>query len=101
MYKNRITKWKLDKRNKEPEMMAVVRKKRQRDAIGKASEFHVRGRLVDLNNVHRYLKRKGISIENAIELGAASPAELLCYTPDGVPRSLRNPEIFEGPQRVF
>jgi hypothetical protein len=101
MYKNRITKWKLDKRNKEPEMMAVVRKKCQRDAVGKASEFHIRGRLVDLDNVHHYLKRKGMSIENAIELSAATPPELRCSTPDAVPRSPVNPEIFEGPQRVF
>jgi hypothetical protein len=101
MYKNHITKWKLDKRNKESEVMAVVRKKHQRDAVGKASEFHLRGRLVDLDNVHRYLKRKGMSIENAIELNAATPPELRCCTPDAVPRSPVNPEIFEGPQRVF
>lgn len=101
MYKNHITKWKLDKRNKKSEIMAVVRKKHQRDAVGKASEFHLRGRLVDLDNVHRYLKRKGMSIENAIELNAATPPELRCCTPDAVPRSPANPEIFEGPQRVF
>ena len=101
MYKNHITKWKLDKRNKKSEIMAVVRKKRQRDAVGKASEFHLRGRLVDLGNVHRYLKRKGMSIENAIELNAATPPELRCCTPDTVPRSPASPEIFEGPQRVF
>jgi tetratricopeptide (TPR) repeat protein len=101
MYKNRITRWKLDKRNKEPEMMAVIRKKCQRDAVRKASEFHIRGRLVDLDNVHRYLKRKGMSIENAIELSAATPPELRCSTPDAVPRPLVNPEIFEGPQRVI
>jgi hypothetical protein len=101
MYKNHITKWKLDKRNKESEVMAVVRKKHQRDAVGKASEFHLRGRLVDLDDVHRYLKRKAMSIENAIELNAATPPELRCCTPDAVPRSPANPEIFEGPQRVF
>jgi hypothetical protein len=101
MYKNRITKWKLDKRNKASEIMAVVRKKRQRDAEGKDSEFHLRGRLVDLDNVHRYLKRKGMPIENAIELSAATPPDLRCCTPDAVPRSPANPEIFEGPQRVF
>jgi len=88
MYKNHITKWKLDKRNKESEVMAVVRKKHQRDAVGKASEFHLRGRLVDLDDVHRYLKRKGMSIENAIELNAATPPELRCCTPDAVPRSV-------------
>jgi hypothetical protein len=101
MYKNRITKWRLDKRNKEPEMMAVVRKKCQRDAAGKHSEFHIRGRLVDLDDVHRYLKRKGMSIKKAIELSAATPPELRCCTPDAVPRSPMNPEVYEGPLQVF
>jgi hypothetical protein len=101
MYKNRITKWKLDRRNKGPEMMAIVRKKYQRDAVRKASEFHIRGRLVDLDDVHRYLKRKGMSIEDAIELSAATPPELRCCTPDAATRPFVNPQIFEGPQRVI
>jgi hypothetical protein len=73
MYKTHITKWELDKRNKEHEVMAIVRKKCQRDAVGKSSEFHIRGRLVSIEDVHRYLKRKGMSVEDAIARRAASP----------------------------
>jgi hypothetical protein len=101
MYKNRITKWKLDKRNKEHEMIAVVRMKTERDAIGKASEFHVRGRVVSIADVHRYLKRKGMSIEDAIKLRATTPPELRCYTPDAAPSSPATPEIFEATQQIL
>ena len=101
MYKNRITKWKLDKRNKEPEMMAVVRKKRQRDAVGKASEFRARGRRIDPDDVQRYLKRKGMSVEDAIELSASTPPELWCYTPDTLPQSPTSLEVSDDPQRIF
>jgi hypothetical protein len=101
MYKNHITKWKLDKRNKEHEIMAIVRKKRQRDAVGKASEFHVRGRVINLDDVHRYLKRKGVSVEDAIAQRAATPSDLYCYTPGAVPSSPSNPEIFETPRRLL
>jgi hypothetical protein len=101
MYKNRITKWKLDKRNKEREVMAVVRKKTERDAVGKASEFHIRGRVVSIDDVHRYLKRKGISIEDATALRAATPPDLCCCTPNGFPQSPANPEVFDTPRRIF
>jgi hypothetical protein len=101
MYKNHITKWKLDKRNKAHEIMAIVRKKRQRDAVWKASEFHVRGRVISLDDVHRYLKRKGISVEDAIVQRAATPPDLRCCTPDAVPSSPSDPEIFETPRRIL
>jgi hypothetical protein len=101
MYKNHITKWKLDKRNKEHEIMAIVRKKRQREAVGKASEFHIRGRVINLGDVHRYLKRKGMSVEDAIAQGAVTPSGLRCCTPDAVPSSPADPEIFKAPQRIF
>jgi hypothetical protein len=101
MYKDHITKWELDKRNKEREVMAIVRKKRQRDAVGKASEFRIRGRIVSIEDVHRYLKRKGMSIEDAIARRAATPPNLCCRTPDAVPSSPANPEIFEAHRRIL
>jgi hypothetical protein len=101
MYKSRITKWGLEKRNKGLEIMAVVRKKNQRDRMGKASEFRVRGRLIDMDNVQRYLKRKGISLEDGIKLSVATPPEVRCCTPDAIPRSPEVPEIFQAPQQIF
>jgi hypothetical protein len=73
MYKMHITKWELDKRNKEKEVMAIVCKKRQRDTKGKRSEFYIRGRLVSIEDVHRYLKRRKMSVEDAIARRVATP----------------------------
>ncbi len=101
MYKDRISKWGLDKRHKEHEAIAIVRKKRQRDAVGKRSEFHIRGRLVSIEDVHRYLKRKGISVDDAIARRAATPPNLRCYTPEVIPSSPASPEIFEAHRRVL
>jgi hypothetical protein len=101
MYKNHITKWELDKRNKEQEVMAIVRKKCHRDAVGKRSEFRIRGRIVSIEDVHRYLKRKGMSIEDAIARRAATPLNLRCRTPETVPSSPANPEIFEAHRRIL
>ena len=48
MYKDRIQKWGLVKNKKEHEMAAILRKKRQRDAIGKQSVLKVRDQVVSL-----------------------------------------------------
>jgi tetratricopeptide (TPR) repeat protein len=57
MYKSRIWKWGLDKKLKGDEVLAILLLKRERDAVDKRSEFRIRGQLVDLDNVNRYLKR--------------------------------------------
>jgi hypothetical protein len=101
MYKDHITKWGLDKRNKEHEIMAIVRKKRERDAVGKPSEFRIRGRIVSIEDLHRYLKRKGMSVEDAVAWRAATPPSLRCLTPEAVPSSPANPEIFEARRRIL
>src|SRR6266536_1669406 len=59
MYKSRITKWGLDKKNKKSDMALILCKKTQRDAIGKDTTFRVRNRPVSIEEVHRYFKRKG------------------------------------------
>lgn len=101
MYKVHITKWELDKRNKEHEVLAMARKKRQRDAVGKRSEFRIRGRIVSIEDVHRYLKRKGMSVEDAIARRAATPPNLRCCTPESVPRSPADPKTFEVHRRIL
>jgi hypothetical protein len=61
MYKNRIIKWGFVKKNKEDEMKAIVKKKFVRAAIGKKSMFKLRGWIVALEDVERYIKRKLLS----------------------------------------
>ena len=59
MYQRKIAQWELDKKHKAPEMKAILRLARQRQAAGQESIFRIRGRRVDIEEVLRYFKRKG------------------------------------------
>jgi len=72
MYKTRIKAWGIDKKNKKGEIGTILRQKAQRDAVGKASKFTLRGRPVDLSDVERYRKRNSISVDNLLDPEAAS-----------------------------
>ncbi|KAF1994132.1 hypothetical protein P154DRAFT_448388, partial [Amniculicola lignicola CBS 123094] len=58
-YKTQMTKWNIRKYVKKEEAIAILRKKRNRDVVGTKSTFSLRGKPVDMNNVLRYLGRKG------------------------------------------
>ena len=87
MYKTHIAKWGLDKKNKEPEMRAIVRKKRQRAEQGKRSDFRVRKRQLYFAEVVRYWERKGVTIDEVIARSIASPTPeaVECFTPVSSP----------------
>jgi hypothetical protein len=89
MYKIRINTWRLDKNHKEHEMAAVLRKHGQRDTVGKQSSFRVRQRLVSIEEVHRYFRRKGIPLEIMLTryARASTPPDVSCSTPPLTPRS--------------
>ncbi|KAE8448607.1 hypothetical protein EG329_009032 [Mollisiaceae sp. DMI_Dod_QoI] len=80
MYKDRIKKWGLDKNNKEHEMLAIVRKKTERDAIGKQTKFRLRGRIVTMDQVLHYLNRKE-KFKNRGSPFPSTPSDLSCRTP--------------------
>lgn len=101
MYRNKITKWGLDKNNKESEIKTIVRKRRERDAVGKKSAFRIRGRIEDPVETERYLKRKRLSLEIVLAESAPTPPGLECFTPSEVPSSPRTPEIFRVPEHIF
>jgi len=84
MYKDRITKWRLDKKNKQSDMLAILRKKTARDAVGKLSSFRVRGRSVTIEDVLHYFKRKK-SVEDEDAYNAPTPSDVSCRTPSPVP----------------
>jgi hypothetical protein len=89
---------------KSEEMKAILRKKTERSHLGKKSCFILRGRPVDMVDVERYLKRNRITIRDVIPSGTRrpiTPADLRCYTPKAVPRSLRSPIVYEMPQQIF
>jgi hypothetical protein len=84
MYKDRIRKWKLDKKHKEGDMLAILRKQTERNAVGIASSFRVRGQPVTIEEVFRYLKRKK-NVRDEEAYNAPTPSDVSCRTPSPAP----------------
>ncbi len=101
MYKKRIAKWGLDKKNKEPEMRAIVRKDKQRAEKGKLINYRVRKRYLDFAEVIRYWERKGVTIDEVIARSTASPTPeaVECFTP--VPSPITPPEDLATPEYML
>ena len=101
MYRRRIKHWGLDKNNKDADMRAIVRKTRARLDQGKRSKIHVRGKAIDDEEVMRYWRRKGISIDDVIAHRAASvtPDAVEIVTP--VPSRVATPTSLAIPERIF
>jgi hypothetical protein len=59
MYQRKIALWGLEKKHTAPEMRAILRIARQREAAGQKSVFRIRGRRIDIEEVDRYFKRRG------------------------------------------
>ena len=101
MYKTHIAKWGLDKKNKEPEMRAIVRKNKQRAERGKLSNFRVRKRHLNFAEVVRYWERKGVTIDEVIARSTASPTPeaVECFTP--VPSPITPSEDLTTPEYIL
>ncbi|KAH7333443.1 hypothetical protein BKA65DRAFT_507832 [Rhexocercosporidium sp. MPI-PUGE-AT-0058] len=85
MYKDRFKKWKLDKKIKERDAFAILRKMRERDAVGKETVIKLRGRSFNMDDLSRYLKRKkGMPIPDCS--GSSTPSDISCRTPSPVPK---------------
>lgn len=89
MYKKRMSEWSLGKRNREPEMRAIVRKNLNRAMQGKSTTIQVRGRQIEFAEVERYWRRKGLSVADIIasRLMSKTPEEVNCFTPQLSPIS--------------
>ena len=99
MYKDRINKWKIDKKIKGDEMKAIIRKQAQRSRAGKKSLFFLRNSQVPEHKVNRYRKAmKLLSEEQALMLRAETPPGLVCHTPPASP--LTTPPVLEIPERI-
>jgi len=101
MYKTRIKKWGLDKKNKENEMRAIVRKHTHRSQHGLKSIFRIRGRTVNYADVLRYWERKKVRITEALARRAISetPEAVECLTPE--PLLVRAPKAIMDSERIF
>ncbi|KAL9075654.1 MAG: hypothetical protein Q9161_001406 [Pseudevernia consocians] len=101
MYKTQIKKWGLDKKNKEFEMRAIVRKRKHRADQRKDSVIRVRGQLQDFAEVVRYWNRKGVTIDDIIARQTVSPTPetVELFTP--VPSPVLTPQALAIPERVL
>jgi hypothetical protein len=91
MWKSKITEWGLDKNNKKEDVLAILRKKAERDAAGKKTVFKLRGREVDFKDIERYATRNHISETTVGDLVAShpqTPPSLECLTPEPSPGTL-------------
>ena len=101
MYKTHIQQWGLDKKNKEPEMRAIVRKHKQRADQGKDSTILVRGQIRTIREAFRYWERKGVSIEEIIARQTASPTPEAVMLSTPVPSPILTPQVLAIPERLF
>lgn len=102
MYKYRLKRWGLDnKNNRGNELRAVVRKYIQRARQGKDTACRVRGKAIHYQEIVRYFRRKGMSIEDVIDPQRTSPTPetVTCYTP--IPSPLTSPQDFRVPELLF
>jgi hypothetical protein len=98
MYKGRIEKWGLDKNKKERDMVAILRKKTERDAVGKESSFRVRGQVVSMESVLHYFERKKGTGKKGIS-ASSTASDISCLTPSPVhtPRQVpQSHQYFSG-----
>ncbi|PMD21762.1 hypothetical protein NA56DRAFT_748734 [Hyaloscypha hepaticicola] len=84
MYKDRIRKWKLEKKHKEGDMLAILRKQTERNAVGKESSFRVRDQPVTIEEVFHYFKRKK-NVRDEEAYNAPTPSDVSCRTPSPAP----------------
>ncbi len=101
-YKNWIKRWKLEKNNKEPEMVAIWRKNTEREAEGKRTAFRVRGQSVTIEQVEHYFQRK--KWKGSIQLDDVdTPSDVSCWTPASSPgrdNDAARGEMSEEPREV-
>jgi hypothetical protein len=82
MYKRKFEQWNWDKYNTTGRAIRIVNEKVRRQAAGKRSHFMRNGRDI---NVESYLRRRGITEYDVMDLEAAAeelPAGVRCFTPE-------------------
>jgi hypothetical protein len=104
MYKNKITAWGLDKKNKRCEAEAILREKRKRDAAGQPCVFIARGFVVDVDDVERFCKRSRISVPfngDAVGDEVSLPPEIQCVPLEPSTRPMDEPSNFSVLRGLF
>lgn len=71
MYKRRLTLWRMDNKNlRKKDVKHIALRKVERDAVGKRSQFFIKGREIDMENVYNYLKKTWLLISREIHRGS-------------------------------
>jgi hypothetical protein len=86
MFRTRFRRWKLpDKRNKEHEISALLRKYRERNAIDKVSQGRIHGKPVNMQEIVRYARRKRMSLDQLERRSRSrTPPGIECRTPSPI-----------------
>ncbi|CZR65656.1 uncharacterized protein PAC_15556 [Phialocephala subalpina] len=84
MYRDRTKKWKIEKKHKESDMFAILRKHTERAAVGKRTAFRVQGQTVTMDQVTQYLRRKRKMIDQEA-YDAPTPSDISYRTPSPMP----------------
>ena len=101
MYKARFKKWGLVKNNKINEVRSILHEKHERDKAGKPSTFTRGGREVDMERLHRYIKRKGVDLSEMTSDPSASyalPQGVTCRTPSPEPSDATSSSSYHDPR---
>ncbi|KIW62935.1 hypothetical protein, variant [Phialophora macrospora] len=104
MYKARIARWGLDKKNKRHEVKEILWRRAGRKLLGKESEFVLGGRVVDMADVERYARRAGLDLYPEHDSRAESSTvirDLVCYTPPPSRRCLDAPLPLHNVERFL
>lgn len=92
MYQRKLAQWGLEKKHKAPEMRAILRIARQRQAAGLHSVFRIRGRQIDIAEVLRYFRRRGEDPSTLDLPECATPNAITVETPAPSPPSSLPPQ---------
>lgn len=98
MYKTHIKQWGLDKKIKDFEMRAIVRKYKQRENQGKSSIIRIRNQVRDFRDFIRYCQRKGISIDDIVARQTSSPTPEAVALSTPVPSPIMTPQVLAIPE---
>lgn len=100
MYKTHIQQWGLDKKIKESEMRAIVRKYKQRENQSKSSIIRIRDQVRDFGDFIRYCHRKGISIDDIVARQTSSPKPEAVELLTPVPSPIMTPQVLAIPECI-
>jgi hypothetical protein len=94
----------FSKNNRRDEILAILRRKEQRESGGKETVFTLRDGPVDLENVERYQKRNNIfDVDKRPVFGPLEDyhKDLVSRTPPQLPKAISVPQLWRIPEKFL